>query len=1484
MSPRSGGEADKYGNRYEGAWTVRHLLYVLAGRADSITVEDSGEASQGAEFTYCRPGAVEVHQLKRQDGNASSWTVKSLDAKGIWTNVQLHAEAGRQFHFISTLPAAVLQDLSDRARRANSLDSFVKEWLTSRPLAEAFDDLCSPKIFGTAETAWQTLRKFWIDWPSERDLTEVNAALAGWQLEGSAGALAAVGLGDLVLNNLGVCLDASRIESELRKYGLKLAEVRRGKSISGQVTKITGDWAASVHRELLEPVIRRPETNQLVELTQGDDALLLLMGAAGGGKTAVLHQVVQALEVNCTPVLGFRLDRLDPFSTTTELGRKIGLVDVSPVTALATIAGDRNCVLIVDQVDAVSLVSGRMPDNFDAVANLVREASGFPNMRVLLACRKFDVENDYRIRELVDEKRCARVEVADLSDEQVRDAVAVMGLDASVLNVQQQTLLRSPLHLVLLNSIADDAAALNFQTTKQLFDAFWQRKLMNCTSRRSTVRFNKVVSTLAEAISERQRLSVPITVLDADDLAVDAGVLVSEHVLVRDGQQIAFFHESFFDYAFSRGWFHREQTLVEFLKGGEQELFRRAQVRQIMNHLRELDPDRFAADVEALLTSTEIRYHIVDVALVLLAALSAPTPREWEMVADVLATHPVFEDRLWLSLSGENWFARIDAEGFIEDWLSSSNEQAQLRALNIMTGAAKDNPERLAEILGRHAEAVSYPDWLRQIVRFVDLQNSRVLFQLVLDAVRAGQYEGVEHELWLSASDLGEHEPMWAVELLAAHLVDRADSFALTDSGKVSALVDRDYGAIELTKSAAIGAPRRFCELMIPYLLRVMSVTAREGQYELPAQDKHFSSRYPGSSTHELEDVILDAAASAIRILVEDDSEEARKYLEILAGDRHEAAQWLLYEGLRAAGEPFAQWAFDLILQGAHRFIGGYFSSALWAARQVIQVTSSFVSDQSFHEVESAILNFRAPWEKQNQSRYIFSLLSAMDEGRLSELGRRRLAELRRLYEQKQPSEPEGMKGGVIGSPIPQDAAERMSDDQWLGAMAKHNSDHTNWQNFTGGAYQLSQVLNEHTKRDPWRFAKLTLRISRSANPAYTDAILRGFGEGERLDDPTPIFQAVRHIVSLERPDSDRWLGWALRKYYKVVPADLVEIIRDRALNAVDPTESELKFRRQDREHAAGENLYMSGMNSARGSAVEALGDLLAYDADGSRTVLIAPALDRFASDVSDAVRACAAYLLHVAMRHARPEALRAFERLIEGDDSLLATRPVTNLIAYIGYEDPDTARPVIERMMVSGLFETRQMGGQLAAVGAMQWGMTDLFDVVLASADIALRKGAAGACAHLLHNTSDMKVASDGLKTFFNDSHEDVRIAASAVVLSLRGQCLRRFRDTLEALIVSDAFKPALSQLLFTLERAPDRVDDLVTKCVRHFIEIFGGDASDIRTGATGGARQVGELLIRAYAQAKSSSDRSTALDLLDGLLMIGAYGVSNIVIEAER
>lgn len=376
----------------------------------------------------------------------------------------------------------------------------------------------------------------------------------------------------------------------------------------------------------------------------------------------------------------------------------------------------------------------------------------------------------------------------------------------------------------------------------------------------------------------------------------------------------------------------------------------------------------------------------------------------------------------------------------------------------------------------------------------------------------------------------------------------------------------------------------------------------------------------------------------------------------------------------------------------------------------------------------------------------------------------------------------------------------------------------------------------------------------------------------------------MRHIASFGHADNDRWLGWALRPYLKTVPLDMVELIRDHLVATTDPSDDGVRVWSQDESGRKVADIYASGINTARGSLAETLADLLVYDADGSRTAVATPVLDQLADDLSLPVRSCVARLIGAAMRHARSTATEAFWRLIDSDDALLATDHVIRLLVFLGDEEPAAVRPVTQRMLTSEDPAVREAAGQLAAFAAMEWGVEEDLEAVLSGTDANERKGAAEMAAHRLDRAANPDVARRTLTILVNDANDEVRKAAAEVAAALRGHALRPFETVLRELLASAAFADALPQLLITLEQAPDRVDDLALLCAQRFVEVLGDEAADIQTSAAGDARQIGQLIIRGLAQARTPAERRALLDVLDRLLSTGGYGIDDVISEYER
>lgn len=1474
MSPRSGGEAAKFGDRFEGRWTVRYLLDLLFGRAETVIVEDIDEAAESVEFYATANGVEQGHQVKRQWRANVTWPVSLLKSEGILRDALTHVHAGREFHFVSTLKSSDLDALSDVARRSDDYARFAAHLDALRKSRrDALDVLASE--WGGPMAAYQALRSIFVWSPDERQLERENLTIASWLIDGSADAAVAV-LAQIVLDTLSTTLTSPVLWQELERRGLARNPLFDDTTLPTLVSTQTDKWLRSATRELLQPPIPRAEIDQVVEMMKSTKNPVMVAGAAGIGKSAVVASVVEAVRNEGWPVLALRLDRAGDSNTARQLGERLDLPG-SPVLALGSVARGGPALLVCDQLDATSRASGRVTEVFEVFDELLREAERFPEMRVLLACRQFDIDNDQRLRSLLDPSRklpAAIVTIPALDAEAVSGAVQEMGLDPDRLTPSQTELLRSPFNLVLLREVATESEALDFATLADLFDRYWRTKrraVMELRLPRET-RFDAVVERLIAEMSNSQRLAVPESALFAGGLDDDASALVAEHIIVHEGSRYAFFHEALFDYAFVRTWLAANQSVLDFLLVGEQELFRRAQVRQILSYWEGHDRERFTADVRELLMHPRVRFHIKEVVLALTRALDDPTSMELQILLEVLASDFIWRDRVELLLRAEPWFKRLDDDGVLERWLASRDETAQNRAVPIMAIGGKTNGDRVSDLLRPYQDDRAFPGWLLFCARFIDLQRSRALFELVLQAVRAGKLEGRMQEVWLSAHALGQKAPPWAVELLSAWLVDRPAALTV-ENDRVVDMAERDYGLLELIRDSAEGAPRDFVASLLPYMQQVMAATTVGGTR--PYGDWHFGVPIWSGIISEVDDAVFAAMRTALRAVASEDPEGVRVLVEPLCDDEHHAAQSLLYEALTAAGPTHADWAADLLSRGEFAVEAGYSDGHYWMTRELLKATSPHMSDNSFERLEALLRDYIPEWERREErfeGHAAFTLISALDSGRLSSEGAARLEALREKFGRAEPEAPRGIIGGVVGSPISAEDARGFTDDDWRAAMKVYPDQTRDFDDFLrGGAFELaSQVLQALAKEDPDRFAILGLSVDESYNPAYLQAILVGVAESEDDFDAERVYALIRHAATLG--SNDRWLGYPLKRLYEAaIPDDIVNILIDRAARATS-------------DYDEADDPGFAGINNSRGANIHTLAILVSADPSGHRAELVEPHLATILETESTPCRVMVSELVRALFPWRPDAALEHFQSLVSTRDvHLFRTPQFEGLAAAVIVRDAEAAMPLIQLMLDHGDGDVREKGARLATFAATDGGQGDLLPDLVESPDTATRVGVAAVLADRARWVIEPFV-HEPLARLFSDEVPSVREAAARVAMRLRGADLAQYSRLLEALIASPALSNEIAQLAITLEQAPGEIVELSVALARRFLELFDREIGDIQTHASADARQIGELVLRAYSQAGNADARSDILDLIDRLLELNTYGFEEKVEEVGR
>jgi hypothetical protein len=1051
--PLKGGAADKYGGRYEGLWTVSCLLDVMSHRADLIRLEPPGAEGKGVEFWIRKGDITEYHQVKRQRGRGRRWTLAALGSETVLTyfREKLNDPAAHCV-FVSADGAPDLGELADRARSATSWAEFDSKFLSSEAWRQSFGTLRS--LWGDCEAteAFEQLRRIHVRTMDEESLRSYAEVRLEPLVEGDPSDVADV-LAQLALDRVHDKLRAIDIWQHLEERGHRRRDWGNDPYVLGRVEEANDRYLTTLRDEIItETIIPRTEAQSALDLLASPDVKrgVLLAGEAGVGKSGVVLQVLEGLEERRVPVLALRADRLEPTLLAEEVGRQWGLPG-SPVAVLAAVAQESDSVLVIDQLDAVSLTSGRSPELFDVVREMIQQAEACPKMRLLLCCRRFDLDNDQRLRRLTGERGVATaLEVGRLPEETIRDVVARLGIDEARLNPRQVELLSIPLHLRLLEEISDTRSAreLDFRTANDLYDEFWRRKrqLVRARAGGRAVQWIQVVDALCDRMSERRILSAPVETLD--DYEDDASIMASEHVLVLDNDRYAFFHESFFDYAFARRFAERSFELLPWLRGDEQHLFRRAQVRQILRREREADRDRYLDDLSNLLNGSDVRFHIKQVVFAMLADLNDPTREEWEILAPLMdGTRDPYSREIWGMLRSLSWFRLVDSLGLWERWLSEGNDERLDRLVNALWVVQKEEADRVAELVEPYVNDPAWHKRVAYLMQGADLHTGRRFFDLFLKVMDEGVLDSLDLRRFLHY--LPNEDPERCCEALGRYFKRRLRlSLAAgqpnpfdTFSGSIPS---RHYNE-DIFMEIARGAPLSFVKELLPFILALaQGLMDQEGAP--PWRDPIWLTRYHDGA-HSTADILLAAMVAALQALAVDQPEAFDLVARELRGSDAETAQYLLVRSYAANGERYADEAVEYLLERPARLQTGYVTNYHWATRQLLEAVTPHCSDEHLAKLEELILGYYSQWEQSETGRdwrgdAQQTLLEGIAPSRRSPAVEERLEELREKFSRDSVELPPSVMGGFMQSPIPEEEAVQMTDQEWLDAITRYPEDH----------------------------------------------------------------------------------------------------------------------------------------------------------------------------------------------------------------------------------------------------------------------------------------------------------------------------------------------------------------------------------------------------------------------------------------------------------
>lgn len=1528
--PRPGGESDKLGNRYEGLWTIGRLLDLAAGEIESIQIEPFGEESLGIEFVVRRADGGRVfHSAKRQRAQGE-WSLAALARKDKKTGRSILGDLINKLSksdrdgccFVSATGANDLRELTERARQRKSANEFETDLRdeASDALRQVFEKYVQP-IAGDCEAAYSQLQRMeatLIDEATLRRQVEQHISFLVYRPDSKAFEPSEVRmvLGDFMLDHLGTGIRQELIWEYLAQYGYARRDWASDPTIRDVVRRQNQMYVRTVEADLINGGrILRTEAESIVDAVMHKPQVhtVLVSAAAGAGKSCVIAQVVELLSLRRVPVLVVRLDRHGDAHSSQDIGDQMELPR-SPAVILAAIANGREGVLVIDQLDAVSQVSGRYPHLWELFDTLCQEAASYPNLRLVVVCRDFDLENDPQLRKLKQPELIEQVRVELLSVAEVDTALAAGGCDTASLTSAQKEILRTPLHLfLLLDGLAPGRSDVNFANIGELFARYWQRKQQSTSKRLGhESEWAAVIDKLCDVMSDGLTVYVPSIVLDEHDETRAA--MLTEHVLVQDGNRIRFFHESFFDYAYARRFCARGGKLMALLLSAEQHLFRRSQVRQILAFMRDQMRDSYLSQLHELLSHDKTRFHIKRLVLAWLGTLPDPTVEEWTIVEALYADTDLLRASLPPIRKNLAWCELLFKRGVLTKWLASQDEVVVGRGMwfLIFDQGQKRRSEIVAELLtpycGRN------PEWtkrLRAYFQFGNAHSSEAIQKLCLRLIDEGVFDegsvSGSISIWNILHRAAEEAPRFALAAVT-HWLDRRINAAGNSLDEAALdLADHDQAGVRLIAAVARAEPSAFVSEILPRVLRIVELTIRpagEGLHEDRVWGWLNNAQPMGISTALLYELV--------KILESCAKQSPQTLAETVAGlelTQSQTVTFLLLRAWSANPARFGSRCIQFLAADSRRLDVGY---ASWSGggdgnaavtRQAIEACVPHATEEERAQLEHTIIGLALSEEGEHAGWTECLLLESCGDQHLSEAGRRRLAALRAKFPEQEKALPPKVDSALatfVGSPVPPEAAQEFTDDQWLSAMREFDY---SWdfplptKVFKGSAVELSRVLQREARLNRRRFAALALRMEDSIRPEYFEAILDGIcgldnlptDEREKDDkefeqlETEVVSSVVRRLHRLPNRPCGRSICRILEKIAKrpLEDADL-EVLAHYALNDPDPeAEAWIETTSGSRRDAA-QDAHLHGYNSVRGHAARVIEALLF--ADYSRSATLLPLIRELVCDRSLSVRTCAIEAILPMLNHDRDEAVRLFVTACDGADIVIGSPPSENFIRYATSTHYSQLRELLQRALHSSSPTTVKSAARQICLAAF----TD--DVAGADAESvrngteSMRQAAAEIYAHNLSNSTVGAICRQYLPHFFGDDVEEIRATAGDCFLHLGDVELNGFADLIRIYIESPAFPSQHDDLLRRLDESTWQLPDVTIRLAERFVAELGSAAADISTAAAGDAPIVSKLVIRLYTQSSDDTVKRRCLDLIDEMERLGFYGIDSQLAELDR
>ncbi|MFA7421987.1 MAG: ATP-binding protein [Melioribacteraceae bacterium] len=1370
--PRSGGSSTDAGVIYELWYATSRVADIYfnpilevtpqAKTKKSLYVGEDGNVYEKDEIVHCddllcRIGKKYTHyNIKTLSPNVSGyWTTNELIRNKIIEQFKNSFESPLKpdLVFVSQNPCRIFTELINRAKNASDQTSFtsqlVGQYLTNWSRLKdylQFNDLqlldfskyISTELTNDHMGIRNSIEKMFYN--------QLNDPLKAALLIHSLVEVKAIRNSPITYNDL----------IEVFNRG-NIFPISQNSLISIKSTLLTASSALSSYKNYFQTKnklhLHRSETDDILNWTKSEcdeigDNVMVLVGGAGSGKSSILKDVLIQLQKEEYYVIGIKSDQFI-VDTREKLESELSLSETL-ANLLNKASLSKKTVLIIDQIDALSQYLSVNRNSLKVYLNMVRQFQMNKSLKIILSCRTFDLDYDPTLAEL---KNCPRIVVKDLDKEQINQTLSLFNLSIEKLPIQLQELIKIPLHLNIFCKIYNPEIHLErFATLQDLYEELWNQKFSVHSSNGEI----ELLFKISEKMSSDQVLSIPKYHFDKlykSELAD----LAHEGLIVFEGNNIQFFHQTFFDYVFACSFVAHEKELFSYITGNHQGIFIRSSIIQVLEYYRSVGYPSYAQVIEKLLTSDNIRYHIKHLILFWFSKISQPTTLDEKLFNKLIRSNAIYMENFIEMLTSKGWVKYLIKENIFLEILTEQNTTLY----NILSWRLRwvliDQNNDLFEFLWQLCISKEHINTIANILMGLKNWNNPLSFK-IFDKLKIHFYSIDRENLILFIfSNAIKTNPIWVL----SHYAELTSS-RISEIDKIEYLDNKllHYQDIELIKELYKFIPNETAAFLLKLFLQQIDKSKEE------LHEGYYTARsfwaYYDDSMHKQDDwITLDLLTEYGINYLSSDKNKFNLFFEDCLETKCLTIIGLFLTIYNENPKIFRNDIYNIIMRESYFLSYTQTTLSEINTHKAINLIYPILSKKEQTKINTIILNHFPSWETSKEHLAYFksrdygysqfTLMKCLNEKdikgtilwkRFQELNRRFNFSIN-VFESRR-----GIKGGFIGSPLPKRAYEKMSFLQWLSSFKSYNEKPVREKDvLSGGLSQHASEFRECVKNDPDKYYDFLYSLDKENVPIrYISEGIYGLKEAKY--DMKKLKRIVKkYALKYKATEFRRSILFSIDT---LVIAEVVDSQIIKILEAYIENDQEAESKSKD--------AFSVGINTVKGEAIRNL-TLIGRIPKYFNKVF--PLLLKYSRHPSVSFRACMIHELVYLIRVDKKKVLELFLELVKDRNEDVSVNGL-RCSQYLMKEFFPLMLPYIEIVsntkLENGNYNPQHGLAQILLVSIMEKvkGSKEVFENLISTNDLAIAGAVNCAIRHLKYTDEFVKVTSHDIYLRFLNSEND--------------------------------------------------------------------------------------------------------------------------------